>query len=41
MLEAVFKKNRRNIWSFSTTATVDGNIIVSADILCASKESTK
>lgn len=41
MLEAVFKKNRRNIWSFFTTATVDGKIIVSADILCASKKSTK
>ncbi|MEW4982447.1 MAG: 3-hydroxyacyl-ACP dehydratase FabZ [Cycloclasticus sp.] len=41
MLEAIYKKNRRNIWSFSTTASVDGKVVVSADIMCASKESTK
>jgi len=41
MLEAIFKKNRRNIWTFSATATVDGQLVVSADIMCASKESTK
>ncbi len=41
MLEAVYKKNRRNIWSFSTTAYVDGKVVVSADIMCASKDSTK
>jgi len=41
MIEAVFKKNKRNIWSFSASATVDGELVVSADIMCASKESTK
>ena len=41
MLEAVFKKNRRNIWSFNVQATVDDQLIVTADIMCASKESTK
>jgi len=41
MLEAVFKKNRRNIWSFNVKATVDDQLVVSADIMCASKESTK
>jgi len=41
MLEAVFKKNRRNIWSFNVKATVDDQLVVTADIMCASKESTK
>lgn len=41
MIEAVFKKNRRNIWSFSASATVEGELVVSADIMCASKGSTK
>ena len=41
MLEAVCIKNKRNIWTFATSATVDGQLIVSADIMCASKESTK
>ncbi|MGB0238826.1 MAG: 3-hydroxyacyl-ACP dehydratase FabZ [Cycloclasticus sp.] len=41
MVEAFFKKNRRNIWSFSASATVEGELVVSADIMCASKESTK
>ncbi|AFT67059.1 MULTISPECIES: 3-hydroxyacyl-ACP dehydratase FabZ [Cycloclasticus] len=41
MIEAVFKKNKRNIWSFSASATVDGELVVSAEIMCASKESTK
>ncbi len=41
MLEAVFKKNRRNIWSFNVQATVDDQLVVTADIMCASKESTK
>ncbi|ORU89670.1 MAG: 3-hydroxyacyl-[acyl-carrier-protein] dehydratase FabZ [Cycloclasticus sp. symbiont of Poecilosclerida sp. M] len=41
MLEVIHKKNRRNIWSYSTQATVDGELVVSADIMCASKESTK
>jgi 3-hydroxyacyl-[acyl-carrier-protein] dehydratase len=41
MVEAVYKKDRRNIWSFSAAATVDGELAVSADIMCASKASTK
>lgn len=41
MLEAVCVKNKRNIWTFSTKATVDGELVVTADIMCASKESTK
>jgi len=41
MIEAVFKKNKRNIWSFSASAMVDGELVVSAEIMCASKESTK
>lgn len=35
MLEAVFEKSRRNIWSFNCTATVEGEFIASAIIRCA------
>ena len=41
MVEVLYKKDRRNIWSFETKATVDGELVVRADIMCASKESTK
>ncbi len=41
IIEAICKRNKRNIWSFSASAKVDGELIVSADIMCASKESTK
>jgi len=41
LIEAICKKNKRNIWTFSASATVDGKLVVSADIMCASKESTK
>ena len=41
MLEVVYKKNRQNIWSFSTSATVADKLIVSADIICAEKKSIK
>ncbi len=41
MVEVLYKKHRRNIWSFETKATVDGELVVRADIMCASKESTK
>ena len=41
MVEVIFKKHRRNIWTFETSATVDGKLVVRADIMCASKESTK
>jgi len=35
LLEAVFEKSKRNIWSFICTATVDGEFIASAIIRCA------
>lgn len=35
MLEAVFTKSRRNIWSFECRAEVDGNLAASANIMCA------
>ncbi|PCI20215.1 MAG: 3-hydroxyacyl-[acyl-carrier-protein] dehydratase FabZ [Piscirickettsiaceae bacterium] len=41
LLEVLFKKNRRNIWTFSVKAMVDDKVVVTADIMCASKESTK
>lgn len=41
LIEAICKKNKRNIWTFSASATIDGKLVVSADIMCASKESTK
>lgn len=41
MLEALCVKNKRNIWTFTTKASVNGELAVTADIMCASKESTK
>ncbi len=35
MLEAIFTKSRRNIWSFECRAEVDGSLAVSANIMCA------
>lgn len=35
MLEAVFTKSRRNIWSFECRAEVDGVLAASANIMCA------
>jgi len=35
MLEAVFERSKRNIWSFNCTATVDGEFVASANIRCA------
>ena len=35
MLEALFEKSRRNIWSFKCTATVDGEFVAGAIIRCA------
>jgi len=35
MLEAVFVKNRRNIWTFECRAEVDGELACSANIMCA------
>jgi 3-hydroxyacyl-[acyl-carrier-protein] dehydratase len=35
MLEAVFIKSRRNMWSFECRAEVDKNLVASANIMCA------
>jgi len=35
MLEALFIKSRRNIWSFECRAEVDGVLAASANIMCA------
>ncbi len=35
MLEAVYVKSRRNIWSFECRAEVDGQLACSANIMCA------
>lgn len=35
MLEVLYVKSRRNIWSFECKATVDGVLAASANIMCA------
>jgi len=35
IIEAKLVKQRRNIWKFSGTATVDGELAASADLMCA------
>ena len=37
-LEVRLAKRRREIWVFDCQATVDGNVVASAEIMCASKE---
>ncbi len=37
-LHVEFIKEKRNIWKFVGTATVDGKIVCSADIMCAERE---
>lgn len=34
-------KNKRNLWKFSAEATVDGELVVSADIMCVDQEMPK
>jgi len=34
-LEVIYLKNRRNIWSFSCRAEVDGEFVASENIMCA------
>ncbi len=34
-LEAIYVKHRRNIWTFDCKASVDGDLAVSAQIICA------
>lgn len=36
ILEAMYLKEKRNFWSFSCVAKVDGKPVASADIMCAS-----
>ena len=33
VLEAIFEKERRNVWKFNAKATVDGQLVASADLL--------
>jgi len=40
-LEVKLVKNKRNFWKFTGEATVDGDIIVSADIMCVNQEMPK
>ena len=37
ILNVHFKRNVRNIWKFGADATVDGETVATADIMCASK----
>ncbi|MDW7547971.1 3-hydroxyacyl-ACP dehydratase FabZ [Pseudoalteromonas sp. McH1-7] len=37
-LHVNFVKERRNIWKFSAEARVEGNIVCSAEIMCARRE---
>jgi len=37
-LEVKIVKNKRNLWKFSALATVDGEVVVSADIMCVHQE---
>ncbi|MCF6440437.1 3-hydroxyacyl-ACP dehydratase FabZ [Pseudoalteromonas luteoviolacea] len=37
-LHVQFVKERRNIWKFSAEAKVDGNVVCSAEIMCARRE---
>ncbi len=36
ILEATLVKQKRNLWKFKGTASVDGEIVASADLMCAS-----
>lgn len=36
--EVEFHKKKRDIWFFSGTATVDGQLAAAADVMCASRE---
>jgi len=37
-LEAVYLRHKRNIWAFSCRAEVDGELVASAEIMCAAAE---
>lgn len=36
-LEAIFNSSRRGVWKFECNAKVDGELVCSADIICAEK----
>lgn len=38
MLEASYLRHKRNIWAFSCRAEVEGELVASADIMCAAAE---
>jgi 3-hydroxyacyl-[acyl-carrier-protein] dehydratase len=38
MLEAIYLKHKRNIWSFACRAEVGGEFVASANIMCAASE---
>lgn len=38
VLEVVFVKSMRGVWKFTAQATVDGNVVASADLMCAERE---
>ena len=38
MLKAIVKRRSKVIWKFYVEASVDGNIVTTADLLCAAKE---
>lgn len=38
ILKVNLSRNVRNIWKFNAEALVDGNIVATAEIMCASKE---
>ena len=38
VLHVEFVKEKRGIWKFTGKATVDGNVVCSADLMCAERE---
>lgn len=40
-LKVTLVKNKRNLWKFRGEATVDGELVVSADIMCVDQEMPK
>lgn len=38
-LEAVYLRDKRNIWAFACRAEVDGEFVASAEIICAARRS--
>ncbi len=37
ILKVIVKRNMRNVWQFGARAEVDGELVASADLMCASK----